>query len=202
MKKTIKLSSALFLLLIFGLVFYTFIQPELNKKTSNEQLMDIVKMEPDSNSPPAEAAVPPAQPETMMTAPVVPPSGPTATIPKPPPPPPPPPAPAPATPKVLRTGQFRGVQGEKVSGGGSIVQHEGKNFLRLEGDFQSNAGPDLYVGFGDNDKPDKNTLFSRLKATSGGQNYEIPSSIDPSKYSQIFVHCKIYNHTFGVADLR
>jgi|GEM_PF-6732568 len=107
----------------------------------------------------------------------------------------------PAGPVIERTGQFRGAPGKQVSGGVSLVRSDGKYYLRLESSFTTTPAPDLYVGFGNGDTVDTNTLFARLKATNGGQNYEIPSSIDVTQFNQAFIYCKIFVQTYGIADL-
>lgn len=174
-KKVLLILPALFILIVIVFVSYTFIYPALTAKTSNEKLADITQTNK-QRTPAVVGANDPSKPMAEQPAEIV-------------------------EPKLLRSGSFRGIKGETVSGKGSIVTFQGVNFLRLDETFNSTNGPDLYVGFGNNDMVDKTTLFARLKATSGGQNYEIPSDIDPAAYNQIYIYCKIYNHGYGIADL-
>lgn len=191
----VRLAAAVF---VVGILVYSFVYPALTKKTAHETLADITKKSGTSSSskiskPGGDTSTPTGSSSSKDNAPN---SSNTsnnaAAVEK--------PVQAPQ-PTVVKSGVFRGAQGESVSGQASLVTFEGKNFLRLGDDFASSNGPDLYVGFGSPGGVDKSTLFSKLKATSGGQNYEIPSNIDPSAYSQVYIFCKIYNHTYGVADL-
>ncbi len=103
---------------------------------------------------------------------------------------------------ITKKGTFKSFPGESASGTASLVQQDSKFYVRLEEDFHTDNGPDLYVGFGNNDRADETTLFAKLKANNGGQNYEVPSSIDTSKYSQVFIYCKRFSTPFGAATLQ
>lgn len=103
---------------------------------------------------------------------------------------------------ITKKGTFKSFPGESASGTASLVQQDSKFYVRLEDDFHTDNGPDLYVGFGNNDRADETTLFAKLKANNGGQNYEVPSSIDTSKYSQVFIYCKRFSTPFGAATLQ
>lgn len=203
-KLLVMTAIGLSLVLVTGFLAWAFVLPKLNAKTANEQLSDIVAqpMRPQSPQPKAmsESAMPPAPAPTNIPAPA-----PTAV----PTPAPPAVAPSPAlepaadpnAPQVIRGGSFRGVEGESGSGTASIVKAGDVYYLRLEQNFTVTNGPDLYVGFGNGGQVDKSTLFARLKANSGGQNYEIPASIAQSNYGQVFIYCKAFSHAFAIADL-
>lgn len=100
-----------------------------------------------------------------------------------------------ASPVLADSGSFIGVQGEKVSGKATLSA----STLKLSSSFKSSSGPDLFVYLG-NSGPSK--LIAPLKKTSGSQTYTLPTGIDISKYSAVFIHCKRFNHTFGKARLR
>lgn len=93
------------------------------------------------------------------------------------------------------SGSFTGTQGERVSG--SVTVSAGS--VKLGGNFKSTSGPDLYVYLG-NSRPTK--IIARLRRLSGAQSYRLPKGINLSKYSTVFIHCKRYNHTYGIARLR
>lgn len=113
------------------------------------------------------------------------------------------PAPDTSQPRELVRGTFVGAAPK--TGSGSVVMAktaENKYVLRLQDDFMVQDGPDLYVGFGDNDTVDASTLFAELKAFEGAQEYDIPDTVDPLKYSQVFIYCKEFSVTFSAAVLR
>lgn len=93
------------------------------------------------------------------------------------------------------SGSFTGTQGERVSGTVTVSADS----VKLGGNFKSTSGPDLYVYLG-NSGPSK--IIARLRRLSGAQSYRLPKGIDLSKYSTVFIHCKRYNHTYGIARLR
>jgi len=70
--------------------------------------------------------------------------------------------------------------------------------IRLGSNFKSSDGPDLYVYLG-NSKPTRQ--IGKLRRTSGAQSYKLPSGVDASKYRNVFIHCKRYNHIFGRAKV-
>lgn len=104
-------------------------------------------------------------------------------------------------PQVLTTTAFVAQNNEHIEGRASLIRSENTYFIRLEDDFKVTNGPDLYVGFGSNGKVDLNSLFTKLKANNGGQNYEVPSNIDPNTYTDIFVYCKFFKVSFGYAPI-
>ena len=93
------------------------------------------------------------------------------------------------------SGTFKGVEGERVSGSVEVTETS----VKLSSNFKTTSGPDLYVYLG-NDKPTK--IVAVLKKNKGSQTYALPKGVDLSKYSSVFIHCKKYNHTFGVASIR
>lgn len=110
--------------------------------------------------------------------------------------------PAPDTPAQERRGAFAGAAPKTGSGSVTLViNSDGKQVLRLEDDFKVQDGPDLYVAFGNNGTVDQATLFSKLNATEGKQEYEVPATIDPAKYGQVIIYCKEFAVNFSVASL-
>jgi len=97
-----------------------------------------------------------------------------------------------------KSGSFRGEAGESVRGKATWSTSGSKSTIRLSGGFKSSSGPDLYVYVG-NGRPSRQ--IAKLRRISGTQTYSVPASVNLSKYSTIFIHCKRYNHIFGRARL-
>lgn len=158
-------------LLLIAFIIWAFLMPLFTNKTVNESLEDISGNE--QISPPTSSGDPePAQPQAEQQN----------------------------SPKTVNKGDFKGLRGHNASGTASVIASGGKNFVRLE-NFSVTNGPDLFVAFGNGGSVDEGAILERLKANNGDQNYEIPASIDLSKYSQVFIYCKAFAYPFGVADL-
>ncbi|MCH9657590.1 DM13 domain-containing protein [archaeon] len=82
----------------------------------------------------------------------------------------------------------------------TIPLEDGTEVLRLE-NFKSTNGPDLYVYLSTNDNASDFVSLGMLKASSGNQNYEIPTNTDLSKYDKVLIWCKAFGVLFGSADL-
>lgn len=103
---------------------------------------------------------------------------------------------------LIARGQFKGFDTiHNGTGTVSIYSVQDKVFLRFEDGFQVNNGPDLYVGFGKNGSYVKGSEISKLKATNGAQNYEIPSGVPVSMYDSVYVWCKAFSTPFIKADV-
>lgn len=113
-----------------------------------------------------------------------------------------------ASQNVLKTGIF--VKGEAPTQGAvRIVTEGGKQFIEIDQDFKtSEMGPDLHVILYRTDKPPISgikeqdyVIISKLQKFSGSQRYEIPTSVDLSKYASTAIWCRKFNATFGYAKL-
>ena len=71
----------------------------------------------------------------------------------------------------------------------------------LEPDFKFDGAPDPKLGFG-KDGYLKSTQFSDLKSNRGTQTYDIPATIDPADYTELWVWCEKYSVPLGVATLQ
>ncbi len=100
---------------------------------------------------------------------------------------------------TLGTGTFKGINGKSAAGEAKLLKTNGMYFLRLEDNFTVSNGPDLFVTLGSDGNVGE--TIAPLKANSGGQNYELPSTFDPTKHSQVIIHCRAFNYSFAVADL-
>ncbi len=103
--------------------------------------------------------------------------------------------------QVLASGKFRGQSGHAASGGVSVVKTAKGTLVVLEADFKFDGAPDPKLGFGKNGYV-KSTQFSKLKSNSGKQTYEIPSTIDPADYTEVWVWCERFAVPLGVAPLK
>ena len=102
--------------------------------------------------------------------------------------------------QVLASGEFRGKSGHAASGGVSVVKTATGAVVVLGPDFKFDGAPDPKLGFGKNGYV-KSTQFSPLKSNNGKQTYEIPATIDPADYTEIWVWCEKYAVPLGVATL-
>ena len=103
--------------------------------------------------------------------------------------------------QVLASGKFQGQSGHAASGGVSVVKTARGTLVVLEPDFKFDGAPDPKLGFGKNGYV-KSTQFSKLKSNSGKQTYEIPSSIVPADYTEVWIWCERYSVPLGVATLK
>ncbi len=100
----------------------------------------------------------------------------------------------------MASGSFTGKSNHVTSGGVSIVKSGGGFQLVLEDSFKFDGAPDPKLAFGKNGY-DKSTIFSKLKANSGKQVYDVPASIDLSRYNEVWVWCEKFSVPLGVAKL-
>jgi hypothetical protein len=81
-----------------------------------------------------------------------------------------------------------------------LYLEDGSSVLRLE-NFRVTNGPDLYVYLSTDKSASDYVDLGRLKASSGNQNYELPSGVDLSKYDNVIIWCKSFSVYFGGAEL-
>ncbi len=174
------------ILLIFGIAAagYSLVTPD---KTANDSLEDIPGefITPTSRiaqeSSEEQESIP--EPETTQ---------PTNTTPE--------PRPEPAAQPRIPTATLTGVSGRFVTGTARIITTTEGNFIRLEDDFDSSsAAPDnrVYLGNANGFQIE----ISKLRAIKGAQNFQVPSNIDVSQYTHIWIHCKAFNQTYGVGEI-
>jgi hypothetical protein len=98
-------------------------------------------------------------------------------------------------------GAFKGESRHVASGTVSVFKSSSGTVVTLEKDFSFDGAPDPKFGFGRNGY-DPKAKFSELKSNKGKQVYEIPSSIDASKYNEVWIWCQQYNVPLGVAAIK
>ena len=105
---------------------------------------------------------------------------------------------------VVLSGSFVGV-GDGVhdaSGDAKVLRLDfEKRFLRFE-NFKSTNGPDLYVYLATDESASDFVNLGRLKANMGNQNYEIPGTVDVSKFNNVLIWCQAFSVLFGSAELK
>lgn len=108
---------------------------------------------------------------------------------------------------VLKSGSFVG-KAHDVAGSSQIIEKEGRYYLVLSEDFETDAGPDLHVVLAENPNPQKSKDLHEgqyldlgsLKSNKGAQTYEIPPDM-VDKYSSATIYCKPFKVVFSVAGL-
>ncbi len=90
-----------------------------------------------------------------------------------------------------------------------IFDEDGKRYVELGSDFKTKKGPDLKLVLSpqtasrvkDKTALDGGHVVSLLKSERGRQRYEIPTSMDLSKYRSLLIHCEKYTKLWGSVDL-
>lgn len=104
--------------------------------------------------------------------------------------------------ETVRTGQFIDADNfHKSEGTATLLKIGKKYFIRLEDNFKTTNGPDLYVYFGKNGQYDSSAQLGRLKGNMGSQNYEVPAEIDPMQFDEVWIWCRAFSVAFGHAKL-
>ena len=104
---------------------------------------------------------------------------------------------------ILAEGSFADADNfHKGEGVVRIISVGGKNFIRFEDDFEVTNGPDLFVYFGKDGAYASEARIGALKGNKGGQNYEIPESLDIKKYNEVWIWCRAFSVPFARAVLK
>jgi Electron transfer DM13 len=97
-------------------------------------------------------------------------------------------------------GTLTGHSGHDARGSARIAEESGKRFVVLSDDFYLKDAPAAWIAFGDA-AIDKSTEFVQLTKFEGGQRFEIPASIDPKRFSQLWIWCRKFDVPLAVARL-
>jgi hypothetical protein len=111
-------------------------------------------------------------------------------------------------PVALATGSFHGVHHETRGTATVYRLPDGKRVLRFT-DFETSNGPDVQIYLvAAGDASDNATVtragfvnLGAMKGNRGDQNYEIPESVDLSKYRAVTVWCRRFSVNFATAPL-
>jgi hypothetical protein len=115
---------------------------------------------------------------------------------------------APATPAALASGGFHGVHHE-TKGTATIYRlPNGKRVLRFT-EFETSNGPDVQIYLvAAADAQDNATVtkagfvnLGPMKGNRGDQNYDVPDSVDLTKYRAVTVWCRRFGVNFATAPL-
>ena len=101
----------------------------------------------------------------------------------------------------LASGTFKGASGHSTSGSVTVVKSENGLQVVLGDDFKFDGAPDARVGFGKNGKYDSKSHLELLRSNKGGQVYLIPASLNIDEYNEIYIWCKQYSVSLGVAKI-
>lgn len=113
-------------------------------------------------------------------------------------------------PVVMKQGPFRDADSFHKGSGRATVYAlpDGRRVLRFE-DFRVTNGPDLRVVIsshpGPSDREDLETAgyvdLGGLKGNVGGQNYELPATLDVGAQRSVVIYCRAFHVVFSVAAL-
>jgi len=99
-------------------------------------------------------------------------------------------------------GTFAGASNHVTTGTVTIEKQDGQFIVTLHDDFSLDGAPDPKLGFGNSGHYDGTTTFHVLKKLNGKQVYQLPTSIDPAAYNEIYIWCETYSVPLGVASIR
>lgn len=102
-------------------------------------------------------------------------------------------------PETIAQGMFTGLAGHTGKGTATLVKVGEAYYVRLEEDFETTNGPDLFVHLGRNGEYSTEARLGSLKGNVGSQNYEVPDSIDVTKYNEVWVWCRAFSVPFAKA---
>ena len=101
--------------------------------------------------------------------------------------------------KILAQGEFK-PRAHNVQGKALLIEKDEKKFVRFE-DFETINGPDLHIYLSTGLNNDDFVELSKIKATKGNVNYEVPEGVDTGKYNKVLVWCKAFGVLFSYAAL-
>ena len=89
-----------------------------------------------------------------------------------------------------------------TSGGATIVEENGKRYLKFDDSFSTEEGPDLFVLLHKEAIPqsysaDQYMNLGDLQSIAGSQRYEIPEDISIEKFKSAVIWCRQFDVTFG-----
>lgn len=100
---------------------------------------------------------------------------------------------------VVKQGDIKGKRVKWTQGSVIITGTPGNYRIQLGKNFKTKQAPALFVYLG-HAKP--TAEIGALRSLNGAQSYKLPASIDPKKFSRLFIYCKPYGIVFGSAKLK
>jgi hypothetical protein len=101
---------------------------------------------------------------------------------------------------VVKAGQFEGRSDHVTSGGVAILTTEGQTLLVSEAEFFLDGAPDPQIGFGNNGF-NSDTIIFKLRDENGAKVCVIPSTIDVSKFNEVYICCQKFDIPSCVAKI-
>jgi len=105
-----------------------------------------------------------------------------------------------------RKGSLSGRKGYTVSGTVEVKKSGGKTKVVLHDNYvfdPKKNPPDIKIGFGNGEKYAKGSkIHDRLTVKKGAATFDVPSSIDTSKYSELYIYCEKFTVILAVAPLK
>ena len=102
-------------------------------------------------------------------------------------------------PKIVSTGDFKGLAGHNAKGVAKIIQGNDMTFLRFE-NFEVTNGPDLRVYITSGGDVNNGIHLEKLKGSRGDQNYAL-NDIDLGVYDTVVIYCQPFGVYFAEATL-
>lgn len=118
---------------------------------------------------------------------------------------------APAGANEVATGEFSNIDNVRQARGDLTIYQEanGRRFMRLGDEFYSTRAPDIHIIFTRN--PDPNDVtgvgvdyidVGELKGNFGAQIYDVPASVDFSRYPVLALYSPSYDAVLATATLQ
>ncbi len=104
--------------------------------------------------------------------------------------------------EVLCQGAFSGASGHKTSGDVVVLNSAAGAQVVLQGNFNFDGAPDPKVGFGTGGTYDRTSQLAPLASNTGEQAYDVPATLDLTRYDEIYIWCEKYSVPLGVAPLK
>lgn len=98
------------------------------------------------------------------------------------------------------SGSFEGRSTHTTVGAVRIVEDDGVKYVEFGDDFHHDQSPDPIVALGNNGY-DAATRLGPLQSRDGAQRYEIPASLDPADYNEVWLWCGVADVALGMAAL-
>ncbi len=100
------------------------------------------------------------------------------------------------------SGSFKGESDHITTGGVQIVKTaDGGAVVILDSDFSLDGAPDPRVGFGSDGVYVEASDLGELQNISGLQVYVVPPSINVDDFNEVYIWCKKFAVSLGVASL-
>lgn len=114
-----------------------------------------------------------------------------------------------ATPSLAgsaRKGTLSGRKGYTASGTVKVKTEGGKTKVILKDNYvfdpENKNPPDIKIGFGSGEKYAKGSkIHDKLTVKKGAAEFEVPASIDTSKYKELYIYCEKFSVILAVAPL-